>query len=136
MQLKYLVSVVLVSGCLTVGATNIPPDKEVIRFESEVGLVNFFHALHATLRTNTCQTCHHTYKEGEPLKTCDSCHPPHQGTPTVITETPMVSKAFHVRCKGCHQYTVRKLNKTAGPVSCRLCHLGKVFDQAPQDHPR
>ena len=73
---------------------------------------------------------------GEPLKTCDACHPPDTGVPTAISDTPKISKAYHVRCKGCHQYTVRKLNKVAGPVRCRLCHLGKVFDQEPQAHPR
>lgn len=139
MQSRYfvpVVPVVLVSVCFTVGATNIPPEKEVIRFESEIGMVNFFHVLHATLRTKTCRTCHHTYKEGESLKTCDSCHPPDKGGAPVISETPKISKAYHIRCKGCHLYTVRKLNKTAGPVRCRLCHLGKVFDQEPQAHPR
>lgn len=136
--MKYRRLVPVLSGCIcfAVNAANIPPDKEIIRFDSEIGMVNFFHALHATLRTNTCQTCHHTYKEGEAFKTCDSCHPPDKGGAPVIAETPKISKAFHVRCKGCHQYTIRKLHQTAGPVRCKLCHLGKVFAQEPQSHPR
>jgi len=120
-----------------IDVNDIPEDKKIIRFESEFGLVNFFHHLHATLRANSCDTCHHTMKEVGYIKPCHECHEHEgEGTSPSLQGTPKIAKAFHVRCKGCHQYTTQVLNKTAGPVTCVLCHLGEEHLAAPETHPR
>lgn len=122
-----------------IGPNDIPEDKKIIRIESEFGLVNFYHYLHATLRTNSCDTCHHSLKEEGVLKTCQECHP-HESeeiSPIMLmTGPPKIAKAFHDRCKGCHQYTTQTLKKKAGPVTCSLCHLGKEHMDTPETHPR
>ena len=112
---------------------DIPEDKRIIRFDSEFGLVNFFHHLHAELRTSSCETCHHTYEEVGEIRPCHECH---KNELSMFDETPTIAKAFHVRCKGCHQYTTQVLFKTAGPVTCGLCHLGVEHLASPETHPR
>lgn len=118
--------------------SDIPDDKKVILFKSQFGLVNFFHELHATTRAKECKTCHHMLKQENVIRPCHECHlaegviPPAQQKPV----PPSVAKAFHTRCKGCHQYTVQMLYKKAGPVTCALCHLGKEHLTHPETHPR
>jgi hypothetical protein len=130
-----VISPVLAQDQLT--AVDIPEEKKVIRFASEFGLVNFYHYLHATLRTSSCEECHHTVKEVGEIKPCHECHL-HEGERTTpsLTGTPQIAEAFHVRCKGCHQYTTQVLYERAGPVTCALCHLGKEHREAPDKHPR
>ncbi|RDH88591.1 MAG: hypothetical protein DIZ78_01270 [endosymbiont of Escarpia spicata] len=106
----------------------IPDDKQVIHFSSEFGMVTFYHGLHASLRTNGCETCHHTSKETGVLKPCHDCHHPKEANPKQMltkSDASTTQKAFHVRCKGCHQYTIQVLEKPAGPVTCALCHMGR-----------
>jgi hypothetical protein len=102
----------------------IPDDKAVITFESKKGAVTFNHSLHATVRGIECQSCHHTHKEGEPIKPCGECHKQNEtrieGFSVVA---PKNSKAYHDKCKGCHKYTLEELHQPAGPTKCKLCHI-------------
>jgi hypothetical protein len=36
---------------------------------------------------------------------------------------PKTKDAFHDKCKGCHQYTMKELKQPAGPTKCKLCHV-------------
>jgi len=100
----------------------IPPDKDVIRFETKLGSVIFNHRMHADLSFTQCTSCHHTYKaeEGVPVKPCHACH----GHKAKEGETPVAKTAFHTRCTGCHEYTVAQGDQ-AGPLKkkCKLCHV-------------
>ncbi len=67
-----------------------------------------------------CSACHHIFSgkkrsvgessEGTP---CVECHPV---TSREETNAPGLMKAFHGRCKGCHEKV------SAGPVMCGECH--------------
>lgn len=98
----------------------IPPEKEVILFESsKLGTVTFLHKMHAGLQGVECSTCHHRGVENSAPEDCHNCHKP---KPT-DEKAPKAIKAFHTRCRGCHQYTVESGQK-AGPVKkCTLCHV-------------
>ena len=102
----------------------IPDDKAVITFESKKGTVTFFHALHATVRSIECNSCHHTHEPGQTVKRCSDCHKKRktkiEGFSVIA---PKNSKAYHTRCKGCHKYTMEELQKPAGPTKCKLCHI-------------
>lgn len=102
----------------------IPDDKAVITFENKKGAVTFNHLLHGTVRGIECTSCHHTYKEGEPIKPCGECH---KQSDTKIEGfsvlAPKNSKAYHNKCKGCHEYTLEELHQPAGPTKCKLCHI-------------
>jgi len=115
-----LLYILLMLGISTAsGAAEVPPDKEIILFEHEkLGTVTFLHKMHSTLDGVECTTCHHTLEDsGKP----EDCHKCHQSKPT--DETPKSMKAFHTRCRGCHEYTVES-GKKAGPVKkCKLCHV-------------
>ncbi len=66
-----------------------------------------------------CSTCHHVYEDGKRLegessedRECSDCHLPEGG------RYPMsLVKAYHGRCKGCHN------DKQAGPIMCADCHV-------------
>jgi len=65
-----------------------------------------------------CAVCHHVYEDGKRVEgessegsECSECHAPNPGG------FPMdLVKAYHLRCKGCHQ------ERKAGPVMCAECH--------------
>jgi len=99
-------------------ATGIPADKSVIKFESKLGAVTFNHQAHNDMTTTECSTCHHTYTGEGTVKICGDCHVKASKT------APSKMKAFHLRCQGCHQYTVEQGDK-AGPIKkeCKLCHI-------------
>ena len=105
-------------------ADTIPDDKAVIQFKTKTGLVTFYHHLHATLRVTQCESCHHTHEAGQQIKPCAECHKKKktkiEGFSMVV---PKNSKAYHTKCKGCHQYTLEELEKPAGPTKCKLCHI-------------
>jgi hypothetical protein len=102
----------------------IPDDKAVITFENKKGVVTFNHLLHGTVRGIECKSCHHTHKEGEPIKQCSECHKEKDSeVPGFSVLAPKNSKAYHDKCKGCHKYTVEELEKPAGPTKCKLCHI-------------
>lgn len=97
----------------------IPPDKEIISFETKTGTVTFLHRLHADLSVTRCDTCHHTWQPGdERIKACHECHGGAEaGAPGIRT-------AFHSTCIGCHEYTVAHGGEP-GPLEnkCALCHV-------------
>ena len=119
----------LIALCLAfpvwVGAAEtIPDDKAVIVFESKKGNVTFNHALHATVRSIECESCHHTHEEGKPIKPCGECHKKREAKVEGFSVlAPKNSKAYHDKCKGCHKYTLEELEKPAGPTKCKLCHI-------------
>jgi len=97
----------------------IPADKNIIQFETKIGIVTFLHQMHAGLSITECTTCHHKLQpEDTAVQACHECHKEDSKKP-VKTKT-----AFHTRCTGCHQYTVDGGDK-AGPVrkKCKLCHV-------------
>jgi len=105
----------------------IPEDKEVIKFETKIGVVTFPHKRHAELKITECATCHHKMMpEDTVVKPCHDCHQ-HKSEETA----PKTKKAFHTRCTGCHEYTVAG-GQHAGPVKkkCRLCHIKPPKEQA------
>ena len=99
------------------GMPEIPADKAVIEFPSRLGTVTFAHKAHAGLKNVTCQTCHHTYPDKSPeIRSCRSCHT------ADAKDAPTTREVFHLRCRGCHEYTVESGDK-AGPLKCKLCHV-------------
>ena len=114
-----LILVVLLGLPVTAGAAEIPLDKEIILFtHSKLGNVTFLHKMHSQLDEVECTTCHHKH-EGDGMP--EPCHKCHQSKPE--DETPKIIKAFHTRCRGCHQYTI-ETGRKAGPVKkCTLCHV-------------
>jgi len=105
-------------------AAEIPQDKAVLSFESKLGTVTFNHELHATVRGIECQSCHHTYKEGETIKLCSDCHKKSESPVEGFSVMAPTNKdAYHDKCKGCHKYTVKELKQPAGPTKCKLCHV-------------
>jgi len=91
---------------------------EIIRFETKMGLVTFRHGDHGTLRTRECSECHHTYTGEKKIQRCEDCHL------KTSTKAPSLFKAIHMKCSGCHEYTV-KMGNPAGPLKkqCKLCHV-------------
>ena len=103
---------------------NIPEDKQVIKFETRLGIVTFAHEKHAGLSITECTTCHHKLEPADTaVKPCHECHQHKSKEPT------KAMKAFHARCTGCHEYTVAGGN-IAGPLKkkCKLCHIKQVAE--------
>ena len=101
------------------GELTIPENKRVIEFDTKLGTVTFAHKKHAELSITECTTCHHKHEQNDKkVKPCHECHQ-HKSK----TEAPKAKKAFHTRCTGCHEYTVKGGQK-AGPLpkKCKLCH--------------
>ena len=101
------------------GELTIPENKRVIEFDTKLGTVTFAHKKHAELSITECTTCHHKHEQNDKkVKPCHECHQ-HKSK----TEVPKAKKAFHTRCTGCHEYTVKGGQK-AGPLpkKCKLCH--------------
>jgi hypothetical protein len=100
----------------------IPPDKDVIEFQTKLGIVSFKHQMHAGLSSTECTTCHHTFKPEEgAVKPCHACHA-HDAESA--DAAPKTKTAFHTRCIGCHEYTTEQ-GEPAGPLKqkCKLCHV-------------
>jgi len=106
-------------GIAVAGEPVIPADREIIQFETKLGMVTFLHRMHADLSATECTTCHHTLQAGdERVKPCHECHGKEE------TGAPRVKTAFHSTCTGCHEYTVAH-GEEAGPLEqkCKLCHV-------------
>ncbi len=130
-----MLSVGYVGGAVA-QAPAIPGDKDVIKFESKLGLVTFQHKKHADLKIAECKTCHHTFKAeaGEAVKPCHECHkkkgPGAKGGETKVAAAPgekvppPAKDIFHKRCTACHEYTAQQ-GQQAGPIKkkCKLCHI-------------
>ncbi len=116
----------LLATSLTATAADvIPDDKAVIQFPAKTGVVTFNHTLHASLRVTSCESCHHTHEEGQPIKACSDCHKKKKKAKIegFSMVAPKTSKAYHTKCKGCHKYTMEELEEPAGPTKCKLCHI-------------
>ena len=104
-----------------------PQEKNVIKFPVKIGDVTFAHQMHAALTSTDCKTCHHKIEPADTVvKPCHECHK-HKGKKIKEVkegEAPKTKDAFHVRCIGCHEYTVAG-GGHAGPVKkkCKLCHV-------------
>jgi DnaJ-class molecular chaperone len=113
----------LAAGVLT--ATDVP-EKIVIDnkgYSKDIkGPVNFNHLKHSKDYNVACTECHHEYKdgkniwkEGDPVKSCITCHNPEKTQGNV----PRLMMAFHTKCRDCH----KKSGKEAAPSSkCNDCH--------------
>lgn len=129
MRLKWFIIAVLSAlyGSVIAEEVTIPEDKTVIQFPSKLGPVAFPHQMHAALSITECKTCHHKMEPGDTtVKPCHECHE-HKGVSIKQAkpdEAPKTKDAFHVRCIGCHEYTVAGGNR-AGPIKkkCKLCHV-------------
>ena len=127
MRFSVVLSVILLSVSFTVAGSEIPADKNVIVFPGKTGDVTFNHKLHAGLENVggvdkvECGTCHHTYEGEGAVKACGECHVRKKSESAA--DTPVLKKAFHYRCRGCHKYTMEE-GKPAGPdKKCKLCHV-------------
>ena len=100
----------------------IPEDKAAIQFDTKLGTVTFAHQKHAGLTITQCTTCHHKIQPADTeVKPCHDCHKHDAKSSDKVLKT---SKAFHVRCIGCHEYTAAG-GQNAGPLKkkCKLCHV-------------
>ncbi len=65
-----------------------------------------------------CNECHHIYEDGKRTEessedqSCSDCH-----GMDASENTPALTKAFHMNCKGCHARLAK------GPVMCGECHV-------------
>ena len=113
-----ILTTVLITGTAA-GENTIPDDKNLIQFETKIGVVTFLHQMHANLSITECTTCRHKMQpEDSAVTPCHDCHKKDSRKP------PKAKTAFHTRCTGCHQYTVDD-GGNAGPVrkKCKLCHI-------------
>lgn len=129
MRISVILSFILLPLSITFAGSEIPADKDVIVFPSNLGDVTFHHKLHSTLtdvgglEKVECSTCHHTYEGEGAVKPCTQCHI--RSKKAAKGETLDIKKAFHYRCRNCHKYTMRQ-GKYAGPdKKCSLCHIKK-----------
>ena len=90
------------------------------------GPVRFPHSDHAEGYVESCDGCHHEYKDGEniwqegqPVKKCVSCHDPSKSKGKVKK----LNIAFHKNCKDCHKKLASEEGGTAAPYKqCTDCH--------------
>ena len=123
-SLTFGLLVLLALPLAAIAADLIPDDKAVVQFQTKTGLVTFNHYLHATLRASECESCHHTHEPGAPFQPCADCHKKKATeVPGFSVVAPKNSKAYHLKCRGCHEYTLKELEKPAGPTKCKLCHV-------------
>ncbi len=129
MYVLVILSMLLLAGSFPVSGSEIPADKSVIVFHTKIGDVTFQHAMHAHLENVGgvekvgCSICHHTEQGEGPVKVCSDCHV--RNKKNAPADMPDLKKAFHYRCRSCHQYTMEH-GKKAGPAKkCKLCHVKK-----------
>jgi hypothetical protein len=90
------------------------------------GPVRFSHSEHADGYVESCDACHHEYKdgkniweEGQPVKKCAACHDPSKSEGSVKK----LNIAFHKNCKGCHKKLAKEGGGTEAPYKqCTDCH--------------
>ena len=126
----------IASGLLFVTATptNATEEQEVpdeISIDNTVyktdrkGSVLFSHSEHPDGYVESCDGCHHEYKdgqniweEGQPVKKCSSCHDPSKRDGKIRK----LNIAFHKNCKGCHRELAREGGTQAPYRQCTDCH--------------
>jgi hypothetical protein len=118
----------LTAGAVALAAAEIPQDKAVITFTGKLGTVTFNHQHHAELvdvggvSKVECSTCHHKTEAGDTPQPCEECHAKKDGEK--MENAPNIKDAYHLRCRGCHKYTMEEMGKEAGPdKKCKLCHV-------------
>lgn len=90
------------------GAQDQGPDVIDLASQASIGKVVLDHRTHR--KDFACTSCHHTFKPGEVIRTCHSCHV-QEGASMAAQD------AFHQACQGCHA-------EQGGPASkCNGCHL-------------
>jgi len=89
------------------------------------GPVIFDHKKHAEDYGIACSDCHHDYqngqnvwKEGDPVKKCNTCHNPEKKQGNVDK----LNTAYHNNCKNCHK---EQAPDTAPYKKCEGCHQKK-----------
>ena len=89
------------------------------------GSVLFSHSEHADGYVESCEGCHHEYKdgqniweEGQPVKKCFSCHDPSKRDGRIRK----LNIAYHKNCKGCHRELAREGSTQAPYRQCTDCH--------------
>jgi hypothetical protein len=123
--MKFYTSILRVAGlCLSLSFAFSQEDEFLLQHE-EIGkhqrpLVRLNHERHSEIID--CNRCHHDYDEngnntGEDGQSCSGCH----GTVESEENPVPLMKAFHIRCKGCHEKRILR-GKTSGPVMCGTCH--------------
>lgn len=78
----------------------------------------FNHDLHMEMVEDSCNVCHHVYKDGKLVPdessedmTCSECHKLKSED-----ERPDLLSAYHKSCKECHE------KESKGPITCGECH--------------
>ncbi|MGD8523040.1 MAG: cytochrome c3 family protein [Desulfobacterales bacterium] len=105
------------------------PEEIVINNEvyktDRKGPVRFSHSEHAEGYVESCDGCHHEYKdgkniweEGQPVKKCFTCHDPSESEGRIKK----LNIAFHKNCKGCHRELAREGPTQAPYRQCTDCH--------------
>jgi len=86
------------------------------------GAVTLSHAKHSKEYKAACTDCHHeykdgknTFKEGDAVKKCITCHDPEKKQDKVDK----LQTAFHNNCKECHKKSGKD---TAPSTKCNDCH--------------
>jgi len=89
------------------------------------GPVTFSHSEHAEGYVESCDGCHHEYKdgkniwqEGQPVKKCFTCHDPSKSEGS----NKKLNIAFHKNCKGCHRELAKEGPTQAPYRQCTDCH--------------
>ena len=126
-----VISVLLVSTAALIAAEEQEMPEEIY-IENKVyktdrkGPVRFSHLEHAEGYVESCDGCHHEYKdgqnvweEGQPVKKCSACHGPSKSEGRVKK----LNIAFHKNCKGCHRKLAKEEAGTDAPYKqCTDCH--------------
>ncbi len=125
-----LLILVLIIPILVAFSLVFPAGSETLSVISDPAFVHpekpkvlFNHDMHnEKAAIETCQTCHHVYKNGRISETessedrpCSACHQAdHVGRGLTL------ASAFHKQCRGCH------LKQKKGPFACGECHKKPV----------
>jgi hypothetical protein len=114
-----MISIAFFTGVGILIATDIPEDMDLksdVYETHKKGPVPFSHQKHSDSNI-ACTECHHTWKEGEPVKKCSECHDPLE----TKGEAKKLMLAYHNTCKKCHM-DLKKAEKPTGPTMCNDCH--------------
>jgi hypothetical protein len=87
-----------------------------------VGPVSFSHKAHYVDYGVSCAICHHWQGETpDTIWSCVECHRPDQKVGKVVK----LADAYHMDCKGCHEYLTRRGEANAPYETCSDCHEEK-----------
>jgi hypothetical protein len=125
-----VISVLLVTTTALMAAEEQEMPEEIY-IENKVyktdrkGPVRFSHSEHAEGYVETCDGCHHAYRDGEnvwqegqPVKKCSACHDPSKSK----GNAKKLNIAFHKNCKGCHRKLAKEGGTDAPYKQCTDCH--------------